>query len=113
VFRNGPVYTKDTKYSLPGFSFFRRDTATGEPTGYVVEVPAMMRVNNAVEPFSLDVIARSFEEWPPRASAVGISSVFDAGMVMIPEVENPGRPGDTCRGRVRVFPCVFDQEVHS
>jgi predicted amidohydrolase YtcJ len=35
--------TKDTPDPVPGFSRFQRDPATGEPTGFLVEPPAMVR----------------------------------------------------------------------
>ena len=35
--------TKATKDPLPGFSYFQRDPASGEPTGYLVEPPAMLQ----------------------------------------------------------------------
>ena len=79
--------TKDTKDPIPGFSTFERDPATGEPTGYLVEVPAMMMVNNAVEPFSADYVADSLAEWLPKASEAGITTLFDAGMQIVPETE--------------------------
>ena len=78
---------KDTKDPLPGFSYFERDPATGEPTGYLVEVPAIVRVNNAVEPFSRDYVAEGLAEWLPQAAAAGITTVFDAGMQVIPDAE--------------------------
>ena len=79
--------TKDTKDPLPGFSTFERDPATGEPTGYIVEVPAIIRVNNAVEPFGSDYVAESLAEWLPKAAGAGITAVFDAGMQIIPDTE--------------------------
>ena len=79
--------TKDTKDPLPGFSTFERDPATGEPTGYLVEVPAIVRVNNAVEPFGSDYVAESLAEWLPKAAGAGITAVFDAGMQIIPDTE--------------------------
>ena len=79
--------TKDTKDPLPGFSTFERDPATGEPTGYLVEVPAIIRVNNAVEPFGSDYVAESLAEWLPKAAGAGITAVFDAGMQIIPDTE--------------------------
>ncbi len=79
--------TKDTKDPIPGFSYFERDSKTGEPTGYLVEVPAIIQVNNAVEPFSKDYVAASLREWLPHASAAGITAVFDAGMQVTPETE--------------------------
>ncbi|WP_296707324.1 amidohydrolase [Rhodoblastus sp.] len=79
--------TKDTKDPLPGFSYFARDPTTREPTGYLVEVPAIIQVNNAIEPFSANYVAESLAEWLPRASAAGITTVFDAGMQILPETE--------------------------
>ena len=79
--------TKDTKDPLPGFSYFEREPATGEPTGYLVEVPAIIQVNNAVEPFSRDYVAEGLAEWLPKAAAAGITTVFDAGMQVIPDPE--------------------------
>ena len=79
--------TKDTKDPLPGFSYFERDPATGEPTGYLVEVPAIIRVNNAVEPFSRDYVAEGLADWLPKAAAAGITAVFDAGVQVIPDTE--------------------------
>jgi predicted amidohydrolase YtcJ len=79
--------TKDAKDPLPGFSTFERDPATGEPTGYCVEVPAIIRINNAIEPFSADYVAESLAEWLPQASAAGITTVFDAGMQIVPDME--------------------------
>ena len=77
--------TKATKDPLPGFSFFQRDPASGEPTGYLVEPPAMLHVLNAVGPFTTSYIAELLEEWLPEASAAGITSLFDAGMNLLPE----------------------------
>ncbi|WP_257167058.1 amidohydrolase [Bradyrhizobium sp. SRS-191] len=78
--------TKATKDPLPGFSYFQRDPASGEPTGYLVEVPAMLVVLNAAAPFTSRYITESVEAWLPRASAAGITTVFDAGMQVVPEV---------------------------
>jgi hypothetical protein len=35
--------TKDTKDPIPGFSYFQRDPATGEPTGFLAEPPVMLQ----------------------------------------------------------------------
>ena len=78
---------KDSKDPMPGYSIFKRDPVTGEPTGYLVEVPAMMTVNNAVEPFDGSYVAESLAEWLPKASQAGITTVFDAGMQVVPEAE--------------------------
>jgi hypothetical protein len=77
--------TRTIKDPLPGFSYFQRDPATGEPTGYLVEPPAMFHVVNAISPFTPDDITQSLEEWLPKASAAGITAVFDAGMIIVPE----------------------------
>lgn len=77
--------TKTTKDPLPGFSYFQRDPASGEATGYLVEPPAMFQVNNDVAPFTLEHVTESIAAWLPRASAAGITTVFDAGMIVLPE----------------------------
>lgn len=77
--------TKDTKDPKPGFSYIQREPETGEPTGYLVEPPAMFQVMNAVGPFTGHFIRQSLEEWLPKASAAGITSVFDAGTILLPE----------------------------
>ena len=79
--------TKDTKDPMPGYSYYERDPTTGEPTGYLVEVPAMMMVNNAVEPFDAAYVAESLAEWMPKASEAGITTLFDAGMQVVREME--------------------------
>ncbi|BAM87594.1 putative amidohydrolase 3 precursor [Bradyrhizobium oligotrophicum S58] len=77
--------TKATKDPLPGFSYFQRDPASGEPTGYLVEPPAMFKILNAAAPFTTNYIAESFEGWLPKASAAGITSLFDAGLLVLPD----------------------------
>jgi predicted amidohydrolase YtcJ len=77
--------TKETKDAVPGFSYFQRDPVTGEATGWLVEVPVIAQVMAAVAPFSSDYIAQSLEQWLPQASAAGITSVFDAGLVLVPD----------------------------
>lgn len=75
--------TKDTPAVLPGFSYFAKDPTTGEPTGYVVEAPAVQKIVASVAPFSRAFIVESLEEWLPKASAAGITTVFDAGMAVV------------------------------
>jgi len=82
--------TKDTPDPLPGFSYFERDPSSGEATGYLVEVPAIIRVNNAIEPFSTEYVAESLAKWLPAASAAGITTLFDAGMQIVPDAEGFG-----------------------
>ncbi len=71
--------TRNTPDPIPGFSYFQRDPHTGEPTGYLVEVSAVMHVLNEIEPFSEQFVTQAFERWLSKASAAGITSVFDAG----------------------------------
>ena len=47
----------------------------------------MLQVNNAIEPFSAEYVAKSLAEWLPRAAAAGITTLFDAGMQVVPETE--------------------------
>ncbi|CAN5889418.1 hypothetical protein BH10ACT9_BH10ACT9_57980 [soil metagenome] len=70
---------KDTPDPIPGFSYYVRDE-NGEPTGYALEVNAVLSLVNAIEPISADTMARLLEEWLPRASEAGITSLFDAGV---------------------------------
>ena len=79
--------TKATKDPIPGFSFFQRDPATGEPTGFLIEPPVMLQVNNAVEPFSTEYVADGLAEWFPKAAAAGITTLFDAGIQVLPDME--------------------------
>ena len=76
--------TKETKDPIPGFSYFQRDPATGEATGWLVEVPVLVQVMQAAAPLTFDYIAESLEQWLPKASAAGITSVFDAGLIIAP-----------------------------
>ncbi|WP_197417469.1 amidohydrolase [Mycobacterium sp. GA-2829] len=71
--------TRDTPDPIPGFSYYARD-ANGDPTGYILEVNAVLGLVNAVEPISPDTMGELMEAWLPKASAAGITSVFDAGV---------------------------------
>ena len=64
---------------VPGFSYYVRDSS-GRPTGYVMETSALLEVVNGIEPISLDSMAKLLVDWLPKASAAGITSVFDAGV---------------------------------
>ncbi len=64
---------------VPGFSYYVRDRS-GRPTGYVMETSALLEVINGIEPISLDSMAKLLIDWLPKASAAGITSVFDAGV---------------------------------
>ncbi|TQK27866.1 amidohydrolase [Arthrobacter sp. SLBN-53] len=71
--------SRDTPDPIPGFSYYARDE-NGEPTGYVLEVNAVLGLVDAVEPISPDTMATLVKGWLPKASAAGITSVFDAGV---------------------------------
>jgi predicted amidohydrolase YtcJ len=70
---------RDTPDPIPGFSYYARD-AHGEPTGYILEVDAVLSLVNAVDPISAHSMQTLLETWLPKASAAGITSVFDAGV---------------------------------
>jgi predicted amidohydrolase YtcJ len=69
---------------VPGFSYFQRDPKTGEPTGWLVEVPAEMAVLSKLEPFSVEATINAMQHKLPEFAAAGITAVFDAGIVTIP-----------------------------
>jgi predicted amidohydrolase YtcJ len=75
---------RDTPDPIPGFSYYARDEH-GDPTGYVLEVDAVLSLVNAVEPISAHSMQTLLETWLPKASAAGITSVFDAGVPPIGE----------------------------
>ncbi|MGW0162957.1 amidohydrolase [Mycobacterium sp. NPDC003323] len=70
---------RDTPDPVPGFSYYARDE-NGEPTGYVLEVNAVLGLVDAVEPISPETMGALVQGWLPKASAAGITSVFDAGV---------------------------------
>lgn len=71
--------TRDTPDPVPGFSSFGRGS-DGEPNGFVLEAPAIIKVLGAVAPLTSGVISDLFAEWAPAAAAAGITAMFDAGM---------------------------------
>lgn len=70
--------TRDTPDPVPGFSYFKRDT-TGELTGYVLETPAVMAVVEKLAPITYESMKGWLQEWLGKASAAGITTVFDTG----------------------------------
>ncbi len=70
---------KDTPDPIPRFSYYVRDEK-GFPNGYVLEVNAVLALVNAVEPISPAAMSKLMEGWLPKASAAGITSIFDAGV---------------------------------
>ena len=71
--------TRETPDPAPGFSYYARDAA-GEPTGFVLEVAALLPVVHAVEPITAELFGRLLTQWAPKAAAAGITAVFDAGV---------------------------------
>jgi predicted amidohydrolase YtcJ len=71
--------TNATPDPIPDFSFYQRD-ATGKPTGFVLEIVAMLPVINAVQPISVQSMADLLAGWMPKASAAGVTSLFDAAI---------------------------------
>ncbi|WP_245261614.1 amidohydrolase [Ancylobacter sp. FA202] len=71
--------TRDTPDPIPRFSYYARDQK-GDPTGYVLEVNAVLGLVNAVEPITGDSMGTLLEGWLPKAAAAGITTVFDAGV---------------------------------
>jgi hypothetical protein len=70
---------KNTPDTVPGYSFFERDTE-GNPTGWIIEVPAMMRVFSSLIELDNDYIKSGLEDWLVRMSAAGITAVIDYGI---------------------------------
>ena len=106
---NSTALRKITDTSDPGF---KRDSA-GQLTGYVVEGNAMRIAMLALGGFTPQFITGSLEEWLPKASAAGITSLFDAGMAIVDEEKGFGIYKDLeKRGKlpVRVVGSVFDNQ---
>lgn len=71
--------SRETQDPIPGFSYYVRD-GNGEPTGYVLEVNAVLSLVNAIEPIAPETMGRLLETWLPKATQAGITSLFDAGV---------------------------------
>ena len=69
---------------LPPTSYFQRDEK-GEPTGWLVEVPAMQVVMARLKPPSAEALAGALQEQVGAMAAAGITAVFDAGILGIPQ----------------------------
>lgn len=70
---------RDTPDPVPGFSYYAKD-GRGEPSGYILEISAMLDLIDAIEPVTAESMQRALEDWLPKATAAGITSVFDAGV---------------------------------
>ncbi|QYK13835.1 amidohydrolase [Shewanella rhizosphaerae] len=71
---------KTTPEPAPGYSYFVRDD-DGNPSGWAFEFPAQLKVLSALVDFNIDYSRSGVEEWLPRFSAAGITSVFDYGVL--------------------------------
>jgi len=71
--------TRDTPDPVPRFSYYARDQK-GDPTGYVLETNAVLALVDAVDPITTEALGRMLAGWLPKASAAGITAVFDAGV---------------------------------
>ena len=76
---------QETPDPQPGYSHYQRDPKTKEATGYLVEVPAMLEVLNEIQPQNVETIAKELGNLMPQFPAAGITSLFDAGIIGIPE----------------------------
>jgi predicted amidohydrolase YtcJ len=67
----------------PGFSYFVRDES-GEPTGFIMEM-ASETVTGALVTFDREFIRAAVERTQPGFSAVGLTTVYDAGTMPLDE----------------------------
>lgn len=77
---------KDTPETVPGFSFFERD-ADGNPTGWIVEIPAQMQVLTSLIDVTPDFMAEGVGQWLQRFAAAGITTVHDHGIQGMSQLE--------------------------
>ncbi|WP_428672278.1 amidohydrolase, partial [Roseibium sp.] len=70
---------KDTPETVPGYSYFDRD-ADKNPTGFIIEVPAQLQVLSKLRTFNADTVLEGVNDWLPKFSAAGITTVFDYGV---------------------------------
>jgi len=68
----------------PGISFYQRDPKTNEPTGWVVEGPAEQEILGKLEPPTPTAVIAALADEMPRVAAAGITSLFDAGVAVMP-----------------------------
>lgn len=70
--------TKDTPDTVPGYAFFERDD-DGNPTGWIVEIPAQMQVLSKLIVVTSDYMLQGVKDWIPRFSASGMTTIQDLG----------------------------------
>jgi len=69
---------KDTPDTVPGASYFVRD-ADGNPTGYIIEVPAQLEILNKFVTIDEEYIRGGMARWFPEYAKAGITAVHDFG----------------------------------
>lgn len=70
--------TRDTPDTVPGYAYFERDE-DGNPTGWIVEIPAQMQVLSALIDVTPQYMLTGVKDWIPRFSASGMTTVQDLG----------------------------------
>ncbi len=70
---------KNTPDTVPGYSSFDRDS-DGNPTGFILEIPAQMQVLSKLRTFDADTVLEGVRDWLPKFAAAGITTVFDYGV---------------------------------
>ncbi|SHG07695.1 hypothetical protein SAMN04487965_3268 [Microbulbifer donghaiensis] len=71
--------TRDTEDPVPDVAYFVRDDE-GNPTGYIVEVPAVLQVLNALQDIDYDYVKEGVAQWYPEYSKAGITAYHDYGL---------------------------------
>ncbi|WP_170337248.1 amidohydrolase [Ruegeria arenilitoris] len=70
---------RNTPDTAPGFSFFERDDE-GNPTGWIIEIPAQMQVLTSLIDVNPDFMSEGVSNWLQRFAAAGITAVHDHGI---------------------------------
>lgn len=70
--------TKDTPDTVPGASYFERDK-DGNPTGYIVEVPAQVQILKKFVTIDDAYIREGMRKWFGEYAKAGITAVHDFG----------------------------------
>ena len=78
--------TRDTPDPAPGFSYFERDDK-GNPTGWIVEVPAQLQTLGAITDVNFDYISKGARAWLKKFPAAGVTSIQDLGLGGLSEDE--------------------------
>lgn len=77
---------KDTPDTVPGYAFFERDEE-GNPTGWIVEVPAQMQVLSALLDITPEFLAEGVKDWMQKFAAAGLTAAHDHGIQGLGQAE--------------------------